>query len=145
LFVDEDADVFQHALHAVRVSDEVGGEVAAVKLHAFDYFEGGLHRLGFLDGNDAILADLLHGFGDDAADLLVVVSGNGANLGDHFALDVLVKLLDFRNGNFDGLFDAALKSCGAGASGDSLDALAEDGLREHGRGSRAVSGTVGSL
>src|SRR5438132_1627425 len=129
LFVDEDANVLNNALHALGVGDEVRGEVAAVKLHAFDYFEGGLHRLGFLDGNDAILADLLHGFGDDAADLLVIVRGNGANLGDHFALDVLVKLLDFRNRNFDGLFDAALESGGAGAGGDSLDALAEDGLR----------------
>src|SRR6267143_665804 len=106
LFVDEDAHVFQHAFHTVRVGDEVGGEVAAVKLHAFDYFESGLHRLGFLDGDDAILADLLHGFGDDAADLLVVVGGNGANLGDHVALDVLVELLDFFHGDFDGLLDA---------------------------------------
>src|SRR5205814_8482457 len=101
-------------------------EVAAVKLHAFDYFEGGLHRLGFLDGDDAILADLLHGFGDDAADLLVIVGGNGANLGDHFALDVLVKLLDFRNGNFDGLFDSALESGWAGAGLERPDALAEE-------------------
>src|SRR6267143_1428691 len=95
LFVDEDADVFEDAFHALGVSDEVGGKVAAVELHAFDYFESRLHRLGFLDGDDAILADLLHSFGDDAADLLVVVSGNGANLGDHVALDVLVELLDF--------------------------------------------------
>ena len=73
LFVDQDADVFEHALHALRIGDEVGREVAAVELHAFDHFQRGLHRLGFLDGDDAILADLLHGFGDDAADLLVVV------------------------------------------------------------------------
>src|SRR6266478_3368407 len=52
---------------------------------------------------------------------------------------------DFRNGHFDGLFDAALESGGAGAGGDSLDALAEDGLREHGRGGRAVTDNVGSL
>src|SRR5712692_5336068 len=145
LFVDEDANVFEDAFHALGVGDEVGREVAAVKLHAFDYFEGGLHRLGFLDGDDAILADLLHGFGDDAADLLVIVGGNGANLGDHVALDVLVELLDFRNVYFDGLFDAALESGGAGAGGDSLDALAEDSLCEHGRGGRAVTGNVGSL
>src|SRR2546426_5622355 len=103
LLVDEDAHVLKNAFHALRVSDEVGGEVAAVKLHAFDYFEGGLHRLGFLDGDDAILADLLHGFGDDAADLLVIVGGNRADLGDHVALDVLVELLDLFDGDFDGL------------------------------------------
>src|SRR5713226_5385397 len=143
--MDQDAHVLEDTFHALGVGDEVGGEVAAVELHAFDYFEGRLHRLGFLDGDDTILADLLHGFRDDAADLLVIVGGDGANLGDHVALDVLVELLDFRDGRFDGLLDAALESGGAGAGGDSLDALAEDGLREHGRGGRAVTGNVGSL
>jgi len=38
-----------------------------------------------------------------------------------------------------------LRAVGAGAGGDSLDALAEDSLREHGRGGRAVTGNVGSL
>src|SRR6267143_1859513 len=145
LFVNEDAHVLEHAFHAFGVGDEVGGEVAAVKLHAFDYFEGGFHRLGFLDGDDALLADLLHGFGDDAAALLVVVGGNGANLGDPVALDVLVELLDFFHGDFDGLLDSALESGGAGACGDSLDAFAEDSLREHGRGGRAVTSNIGSL
>src|SRR5208282_3089267 len=103
------------------------------------------HRARFLDGDDAILADLLHGFGDDAADLLVVVGGNGANLGDHVALDVLVELLDFFDGYFDGAFNAALESGGAGACGDSLDAFAEDSLRENGCGGGAVAGDVGRL
>src|SRR4029077_11228149 len=84
-------------------------------------------------------------FGDDSADLLVIVGGNGANMGDHVALDVLVELLDLFDGHFDGALDAALESGRAGAGGDSLDALAEDSLREHGRGGRAVTGNVGSL
>src|SRR5947208_6113745 len=143
--MDEDSDIFEHAFHAVRVSDEVGREVAAVELHAFHNFERGLHRLRFLDGDDAVLAHLLHGFGDDAADLLVVVGGNGADLRDHFALDVLVEPLDFLDGNFDGLFYAALESRGAGARRDGLHPFAKDGLREHGRSGRAVTGNVGSL
>src|SRR5258706_10190032 len=145
LLVDQNICVLQHAFHPFRIGDEIRRKVAAVELHAFDYFKGGLHRLGFLDGDDAILADLLHGFGDDAADLLVVVGGNGADLGDHVALDVLVKLLDLFDGHFDGALDTALESGRAGAGGDSLDALAEDGLCEHGRGGRAVTGNVGSL
>src|SRR5206468_10982093 len=31
LLMDEDSDIFEHAFHAVRVSDEVGREVAAVE------------------------------------------------------------------------------------------------------------------
>ena len=65
LFVDQDADVFEHAFHALGIGDEVGGEVAAVELHSFDHFERRLHRLRFFDGDDAVLADLLHRFGDD--------------------------------------------------------------------------------
>src|SRR5689334_86677 len=143
--MDEDADVFERAFHAIRVGDEVGGEVAAVELHAFHNFQGGLHGFRLFHGDHAVLADLLHGFGDDAADLLVVIGRNGADLRDHFALDVLVELLDFLDGDFDGLLDAALEGRGAGAGGDSLHAFAKDRLREHGRGGRAVTGNVGSL
>jgi hypothetical protein len=46
------------------VGDEVGRQVAAVELHAFDDFQFGFGGLGFLDGDHAFIADLLHGFGD---------------------------------------------------------------------------------
>jgi len=36
LFVDEDVDVFELALHLLRVGDEVGAEIAAIELHALD-------------------------------------------------------------------------------------------------------------
>src|SRR6267154_1309666 len=88
LFVDQDARVFEHAFHPFGVGDKVGGEVAAVELHSFDHFERGLHGPRFLDGDDAVLAYLLHGFGDDAADLSIVVGGNRADLRDHVAVVV---------------------------------------------------------
>ena len=133
------------AFHALRIGDEVGRQVAAVELHAFDHFQRRLHGLGFLDGDDAVLADLLHGFGDDAADLLVVVGANRADLRDHVALDVFVQLLDFFHGNFHGAFDAALESRRAGAGRNRLHAFAEDGLGQHGRCGGAVAGNVGGL
>src|SRR5881296_3790720 len=83
LFVDQDVHVLEHAFHALWVGHKVGREVSAVKLHAFDYFEGRLHRLGFLDGDDTILPDFLHRFGDDAAHLLVGICTNCAHLRDH--------------------------------------------------------------
>ena len=89
LFVDQDVGVLEHGFHALRIGDEVRREVAAVKLHAFDDFELGLERLGLFDGDDAVLADLLHGLGDDLADGLIVVGGDGADLGDHVAGDGL--------------------------------------------------------
>jgi len=53
---------------------KVGREVPAVELHALDHVERRLERLGLLDRDDAVLADLLHGLGDDRADGLVAVA-----------------------------------------------------------------------
>src|SRR5437899_3466515 len=50
---DQDVHVLEYAFHALRVGYKVGRQVSAVKLHAFDYFESRLHRLGLLDGDDA--------------------------------------------------------------------------------------------
>src|SRR4029077_14432938 len=70
LFVDQDAHILEDALHALGIGDEVGREVAAVDVHAVHDFQRGLHGAGLFHGDDAVLADLLHVFGDDAADLL---------------------------------------------------------------------------
>src|SRR4029077_2818135 len=145
LLVDEDQRVFQRAFHALRVGNEIGGQVAAVELHAFHDFQGGLHGLGLFHGDDAVLANLLHGFGDDAADLTVVVGGDGANLGDHVALHVSVELLDFLDGNFDGSVDAALEGGGTGAGRNRLHAFAEDGLSQNRGGGGAIAGDVAGL
>src|ERR1700732_2831286 len=124
--MNQDTRIFQNALHALRIGDEVRGQVAAVELHTFDYFQRRLHGFGFFHGDDAVFADLLHGFGDDAADLLVVVGGNGADLRDHVALDVAGEPLDLFHGAFHGALDATLESGRAGARGNSLHAFAED-------------------
>src|SRR4029077_4938948 len=109
LLVDQDVDVLQQALHPLRVGHEVGREVAAVELHSFDHFERRLHRLGFLNGNNAIFADLLHRLGNDAADLLVGVCADSAPLRDHVPLHLAGELLNLFYGDFDGLINAALE------------------------------------
>ena len=76
LLVHQDVGVFEHALHRVRIGDEVGGQVAAVELHAFDPFDFGLQALAFVDGDDAVLADLFHRVGQQIADLAIVVGGD---------------------------------------------------------------------
>src|SRR5438876_6709573 len=139
LLVDEDSDVFERAFHALRVSHKVGREVSAVKLHAFDYFEGGLHRLGFLDGDDAILTDLLHRFGDDAAHLLVRVRTDGAHLRDHVALHLAGESLDLPDGDFHGLIDAAFERHRARACSNRSYTLTEDCLCQHGRGGGTIA------
>ena len=100
LVVDEDVGVLEDGGHGVAVGGEVGGDVAAVELHALDEVDGGVHGLGLLDGDDAVLADLLHGVGDLLADLDVVVGGDGGDVGDLvLLLDLLGVLLDLLDGD----------------------------------------------
>src|SRR5216684_3046437 len=46
LLVDQDVGIFHFNAHFVGVGDEVGRDIAAVELHAFDDLEFGLERLG---------------------------------------------------------------------------------------------------
>ncbi len=146
LLVEEDLDVLEHALHALGVGDEVGREIAAVELHALDHFHLGLEAARLLDGDDAVLADLLHGVGDDLADLGVVVRRDGADRRDLLvALDRLGHRVDGFGRGLGAELDAALDLHRVGAGGDVLEALAQDGLGEHGGGGGAVAGDVGGL
>src|SRR5207247_11098483 len=141
----DDVGVLKNGFHALGIGDEIRREIAAVELHTLDDIELGLKRLRLFHGDDAILADSLHGFGNDATNRLVIVGADGADLGDHVAGDGLGELVEFAlltvaffvelaaNGD-DGFLDAALEGHGVGTSGDGLYAFAVDGLRDNGGG-----------
>src|SRR5690606_14320971 len=67
------------------VVDEVGRQVAAIELHAFDHVQLVVQRLAVFDGDDAFLADLVHRISDDLADRLVAVGRDRADLSDFLA------------------------------------------------------------
>src|SRR5437899_3075527 len=146
LLVDEDEGVLQHHFHALRIRHEIGGEVPAVELHSLDDVEGGVHRLGLFDGDDPVLADLLHRFRDQAADRLVVVRRDRSDLGNLLlvlgGLGHVLQLLDHHG---DGLLDAALQGHRVRAGRHVLEAAAEDGLGQDRRRRRAVARDVGGL
>ena len=144
--MDEDERVFENAFHAIRIRYEIGREVATIELHTFDNVKGGLNRLGFFNGNDAVFADLVHRFGNDVADGGVVVRGHGRHLRDHRALlDFLCQVLDFGCDGFDSFINTALHSHRVYAGGHSLHAFTENGLRENSCGGGAVAGNVAGL
>ena len=64
LLVNQQVAVLQRGFHVLLIGDEIGRQVAAVELHALDHVESGVCALGFLDGDGAVLADLVHGFGN---------------------------------------------------------------------------------
>ena len=96
--------------------------------------------LGLFDGDDAVLADLVHGIGQQLADLFVRVGADGADLGDLGArLDLGRELGDLLDRDGHGLVDALLDLGGVGDRGGGLEALAEDRLGEDGEMARLLS------
>ena len=156
LLIDENVGVLERNFHALGVGDEVRREVTAIELHALDDVELRFHRARLFDGDDAVLADLLHRRSDDGADLFIRVGGDGADLGNHVASNRLRELRECTaNGDavlialaddgFNSLVDTALQRSGVRAGRNGLDALAEDGLGQDGGGGGAVASDVRGL
>src|SRR4051794_6357701 len=146
LLVDQDVGVVELDAHLVGVGDEVGRDVAAVELHAFDDIEFGLEALGLLHRDDALVADLLHGVGEELADFDVAVGGNGADLGDFLVRGDLLGVLDeVGDHGVHRDVDAALQIHRVHAGGNGLGAFLDDRSRQHGRGGGAVAGSVRRL
>ena len=95
---DEDDRVLEDGLHPVGVGHEVRRDVAPVELHALGVFLLEAERLALLDGDDAVLADLVHHLGDDLADL-------GIRRGDRRDGRDLLAGLDGTGGRLDLLDD----------------------------------------
>src|SRR5699024_4905587 len=96
-------------------------------------------------GDDAVGGDLLHGLGDQAADLRVA-RRDGAHAGDVVAvLDLLAVALDGLHSSGDSLAHAAADVHGVGAGGHVLHAFGDHSLGQDGGGGGAVAGGVVGL
>ena len=146
LVVDQDESVLQNGLHPLGIGDEIGREIPAVELHSLHGLQGGLQPLGLLHRDDAVLPDLLHGVRDEGSNLLVIVGGNGPDLGDLLlALGLHRELLELLHHHGYGLVDPTADPHGVGSRRNVLQPLAEDGLGQN-RGRRgSVTGHVGGL
>ena len=139
---DEDGGVLQHRLHAVGVGHEVGADVAPIELHALGVFLVEADRLTFLDGDDTVLADLVHDLGDELAD-----GGIGRGDSGH-SRDLLTGVdrdgvgLEALHDGVHALVQTALDDHGVGAGGDVLEALGHERLAQHHGGGGAVTGDV---
>src|SRR3546814_14024271 len=66
----------------MRISDWSSDVCSSDLLHALDNVQLELDAGGLLDGDHAFLADLLHSFGDLAADDLIAIGRDDTDLGD---------------------------------------------------------------
>jgi hypothetical protein len=145
LLGEEDERLLKLDLLGLGVGDEVGGDEAAVELHALGDLKLVLDGLALLDGDDTFLANLLHGLGKELANELVAVGGDGSDLANLVAGgDVALVGLEVLDDGLDGGLSTPAEVHGVAASGDVLDGLGEDGASEHGgRGGTVTSDLVG--
>ncbi|MNV18902.1 hypothetical protein D3C71_1097420 [compost metagenome] len=141
--MDEDIWLFELDPHLVLIGHEVGRQITAVELHTFDDFQVGLGSLGFLDGNDTFVADLLHRFGQILADLLVAIGRDGADLSDlRITGDLAGVRLQLFNDCIHGDIDAALQVHRVHARRNRLGAFLDDGLGENSCRGGTVAGEI---
>jgi hypothetical protein len=123
-------------------SVHVRRDVALVELHAVFGLDVGLGGLRLFDRDDAVLTDGLHRFRNQLADFDVVGRDRG-DLRDLLGgVDLDDHLFHLGDGHLDRTVDATLDQERIGTGGDVAQAFADDRLREHRRGGRAVAGDV---
>ncbi len=146
LVVNEDVGILEDGFHAVAVGHEIRRDIPAVELHSFHEVGGRVHRLRFLDGDDAVLSDLLDGVGKNLSDFFVVVRRNGGYVRNLVrSLDFLGVLLDFLDRDCYRLVDAPLELDGGHAGGDRFKPFPDHGVGKDGRRGGSVSRHVVGL
>src|SRR5271157_3660881 len=141
----QDVGVLQDRFLTLGVGDEVARYVALVEPHALGELELQAEGVGLLDGDDALVADLVHRLGDQVADRLVT-RGDGRGGRDLLlGLDVLGRLEQGLGDLLDGLLDAALESQRVGAGRDVAETFLDQRLSQHGGRRGAVAGDVVGL
>ena len=142
---DEDERVVNDGFHLVVIRDHIRGDIAAVELHALDDLGIGLGGLALLDGDDTVLADLLHRLGDELADVLVTGRDRADTRDVAAAAHGLGVGADGIDSRFGRLLDAAAHDHRIGAGGQVLQTLADHRLRQNGGGGGAVARDVVGL
>ena len=147
LVVNQDVRIVVDGFHLVGVGHEIGGNVASVELHAFHHFDLRRGAFGLLDGDDTLLLDLLHRFGDNCTDRVVVVCGDGGHLLNLFVVvtDGLRPFFQVFHHGGDSLVNAAFQVHGVGTGGDIFQTVVENDLCQNRGGRGAVTGLVVGL
>ena len=81
--------ILEDGFLTLGVGDEVRRDVALVEAHALGELELQAEGVGLLDGDDAFLADLVHGLGDELADGRVAGGDTGGGSDLLLGLDLL--------------------------------------------------------
>ena len=80
MVIKENQWVIEYCFHLLWVSNEVWREITIAKLHTFNDIKRGIGGSRFLNGDDTILANLIHGVSDHLTNFRITIGGNGTNL-----------------------------------------------------------------
>ena len=125
------------------VVNEVGRQVATVKLHTFNNVQLVIKRLAVFHGDNAFFAHFIHCLGDDVTNAGIGVGRNRTHLGDFFGgCRGLGSLFQFGDQSGDGFVDTAFQIHRIHARSHVFHAFAHDGLSQNGRSGCAVARVV---
>ena len=140
LLVDhQDVGVFQNGFLTLGVGHEVAGEEALIEAHTLGEFQVQAEGVGFLNGNHAFLADLLHSLSDQLTDLLIA-RRDGCGCRDLFLSLNLFRGVEQGLGDLlNSLLDTALEAQRVSTGSHVAQALTHKRLGEHGCGGGTVT------
>ncbi|CAH0040953.1 unnamed protein product [Clonostachys solani] len=146
LLREENQRVLKLDLLGLGVGDEVGRDESTVESHTLSDLELILHGLALLDGDDTLLANLLHGIGNHLAEVVVAVGTDGGNLSDLLAGgDVTLVGLEELDDSVDSSLDTTAQVHRVATGGNVLYSLGENGTAEDGGSGGTVTGNFVGL
>ena len=142
LIRDQDVRILEVRFHLLGIICHVSADIATVELHTFDQLQLILHGLGFLDGDDTVLGNLLHRVSDHLADFLAA-GGNRSDLLDMIlAVDRSCHRLDCLDSRISSLLHALAKDNRICACSQVLHALVDHCLSKDRSSCRAIAGDI---
>ena len=82
LIKEQDERLVKFGNHLVGITYKIRRDIATIKLHTFHLFQAGIDGFGFFDVDHAFISNALHRFGDQFADLRIVIGTDGGDLRD---------------------------------------------------------------
>ena len=147
LIVDKDVRFLHLDLHSLGVRYEIRTDISAIELHTLYHIDGGIHTLGFTDGDHTVFADFTHCIRNQFADLGIIIGGNGGHLLD--LIEVIPNdygiLFDLCDNSSYGFVDTAFEVERVSTRGHVLETHTHDGLRQYSSSRCSVTGLVSGL
>ena len=80
MVIKENQWVIEYCFHLLWISNEVRREITITKLHTFNDIKRGISGSRFLNGNNTILTNLIHGVSDHLTNFRITIGRNGTDL-----------------------------------------------------------------